>query len=107
MSEIFYFQLDDLKVVKLLICTPEFSSKVKNGAHKSKFSSNNDVKIVCLGKADGCDNLFDLLKEADEKDATNTVEIEDVSKEILIIFWSSGTTGITLFLFLPNILNVF
>ena len=75
------------------------SSKVKNGALKSKFALNNDVKIVCLGKTDGCENLFDLLSEVDEKDAKKAVEIEDVSKENLIIFWSSGTTGSKFFPF--------
>ena len=62
---------------------------------------------MCLGQAEGCENLFDLLKDIDENDAKEAVEIEDLSKENLIIFWSSGTTGIKLFsLFLPEKIRV-
>ena len=80
-----------------MICTPELSSKVRNAAKKSNFASNNDVKIVCLGESEGCENLFQLLEEVDENDAKSPVETEDVNNENLIIFWSSGTTGIRLF----------
>ena len=76
-----------------MICTPEFSTTVINASKKSNFTSNNDTQIVCLGEASGCLNLFELMKDIDEKDAKEPVEILSPEKENLIIFWSSGTTG--------------
>ena len=76
-----------------MICTPEFSSQVRNAARKSKSASNNDVKILCLGEAEGCENLFNLLEGIDENDAMDPVEMDDVDNDNLIVFWSSGTTG--------------
>ena len=93
MTLVFLFQLDDLKVVKLLICTAEHSVTLKKAANKSKFASNNDVRIVSLGEAEGCENLFKLLEEVDGSDVIDPVQINDVSTENLIVFWSSGTTG--------------
>ena len=80
-------------MVKLLICTAEHSVTLKKAASKSKFASNNDVRIVSLGEAQGCENLFKLLEEVDESNVTDPVQIDDVSTENLIVFWSSGTTG--------------
>ena len=80
-------------MVKLLICTAEHSVTLKKAANKSKFASNNDVRIVSLGEAEGCENLFTLLEEVDESDVIDPVQINNVSTENLIVFWSSGTTG--------------
>ena len=79
--------------MKLLICTPELSSTLKSGANKSKYASNNDIKIVCLGESKGCVNLFDLLENVDENEASDPAKVDDASNDNLIIFWSSGTTG--------------
>ena len=80
-------------MVKLLICTVEHSDTLKKAANKSKFASNNDVRIVSLGEAEGCKNLLKLLEEVDESDVFEPIQIDDVSTENLIVFWSSGTTG--------------
>ena len=80
-------------MVKLLICTAEHSVTLKKAANKSKFAVNNDVRIVSLGEAEGCENLFKLLEEVEESDVIDPVQIDDVSTENLIVFWSSGTTG--------------
>ena len=87
--------------MKLLICTPELSATLKSGAHKSKYASNNDITIVCLGESEGCENLFDLLENVDENEASDPAIIDDASNDNLVIFWSSGTTG------MKNILGIF
>ena len=85
--------MDDLKKAKLVICTPDSSSKVIEAVEKSKYASNNRTQIVCLGEVPGLSNLFDLMKDVKEEDAAEPIKIDDPDKEKLIIFWSSGTTG--------------
>ena len=76
-----------------MICTPELSPKLLEAVRLSKFTCNNDTKVVCLGEAPDCLNLFDLLKPVSAEDAPEPATIVDADKEKLIIFWSSGTTG--------------
>ena len=79
-----------------MICTPELSPKLIKAVQLSKFTHNNDdTKVVCLGEAPECLNLFDLLKTVSEKDAPEPARIDDVDKENAMINWSSGTTGKT------------
>ena len=89
--------MDDLKVVKLIICVPELSAKATKAAESSKFTYNNETQVVCLGEASGCLNLFELMKNVDVNDAKEPVKVNDSENETLIIFWSSGTTGKPLF----------
>ena len=89
--------MDDLKVVKLIICVPELSAKATKAAEKSKFTYNNETQVVCLGEASGCLNLFELMKNVDVNDAKEPVKANDSENDTLIIFWSSGTTGKKLF----------
>ena len=76
-----------------MICTPELSAKVIKAVEESNFTYNNGTQVVCLGKVSGCSNLFELVKDVNENDATEPVKITDADKEKLIIYWSSGTTG--------------
>ena len=89
--------MDDLKVVKLIICTPELSAKATKAAEKSTFTYNNKTQVVCLGEASGCFNLFELIKNVDANDAKEPVKVNDPDNDNLIIFWSSGTTGEKIF----------
>ena len=101
------FQLDDLRNVKILVCTPELSEKVKKAVNQSKFSYNNATQIICLGKSRDCLNLFELLENVNEYEAVEPVKIDDTAKETLIVYWTSGTTGKTpnnLFLSTGNII---
>ena len=83
-----------------MICTPEYAERVIGGSQKSKYSSNNDIKVLCLGTATGCLNLFELLEDVCEDDSDEPVAVQDAEKDNLIVFWSSGTTGMII-LFIP------
>ena len=83
-----------------MICTPEYAERVIGGSQKSKYSSNNDIKVLCLGAATGCQNLFELLEDIREEDSDEPVGVQDAEKDNLIVFWSSGTTG-TIILLIP------
>ena len=76
-----------------MICTPELSSRVSEGVKTSKYATNNGTQTVCLGDVEGMSNLFELMKDVNEEDASEPVTIEEHDKEKMMIFWSSGTTG--------------
>ena len=83
-----------MKRAKLIICTSDTSSKTLEAVKLSEFSSINSTVVVCLGEAEGCANIFDLLKNVSIKDAPDPQDVKDLEKEYLLIFWSSGTTGL-------------
>ena len=97
--------MDDLKNVKLVVCTPELSATIIKAVKKSNYACNNATQIVCLGEASECLNLFELLDKVKEDEALEPVTIDDAEKEKLIVYWSSGTTGTisdNMFLYVGN-----
>jgi hypothetical protein len=86
--------LGDLKVAKFIICTSELSTKIIKATETFNSTRKKDLKVVCLGEAPGCLNLFELMQNVDENDATEPVKVTNPVTENLSIFWSSGTTGI-------------
>ena len=86
-------QLNDIKKVKLVICVPNTAMKAQEAVKLSKFSDVNNTVVVCLGESEGCTNIYEILKTVSMKDAPDPVDVNDVNKEYLLIFWSSGTTG--------------
>ena len=86
-------QLDDLKSAKLIICTPELSVKTIKAVEKSKFAQNNGTKVLCLGEAAGCLNLFELIKTVNENDAREPVTDSDPENRISLRRSWAATCG--------------
>ena len=78
---------------------PDTSTKAKEAVNLCKFSDSNNTIVACLGESEGCTNVYDLMKTISTKDAPDPVDVRDVKKERLLIFWSSGTTGIDILVF--------
>ena len=70
--------------------------KAKKAVKLCKFSDVNNTVVVCLGESEGCTNIYEQIKTMSIKDAPAPVDVSDVEKEYLLIFWSSGTTGIAI-----------
>ena len=85
--------MDDLKKVKIVICTPNLSAVVREAVEKSKCAMEYGSQIVSLGEADGSSNLFDLMKDVTDNNAQEVVTIEEPDKETMMVFWTSGTSG--------------
>ena len=86
--------MEDLKVAKFIICTPELSTKIIKASEKFNLTHHKHTKVVCLGEATGCLNLFKLLEHVDKDDAKDPVKVSNPATDNLSVFWSSGTTGI-------------
>ena len=82
-----------MKKTKVIICTPNLSSSIKQAVEKSDCAKEYGAQIVSLGECDGFSNLLDLMKDANDQDAPPPITIDDPEKEKMMIFWSSGTTG--------------
>ena len=85
--------------MKLVLCVPDTSTKAKQAVNVCKLSDSNNTIVACLGESEGCTNVYELMQTISIKDAPDPVDVQDVKKERLLIFWSSGTTGIAILVF--------
>ena len=76
---------------KLVFCTPATSDLVRKAV--DILGKDNDIRILCLGDAHGLDNILSKLETAEGKSFPAPYNSPDVEREIIQIFWSSGTTG--------------
>ena len=73
------------------MCIPETAEKVKMAVSLSKFAKT--TKVFCFGVHHGCIDILNLLKFTNPKLASEPVDAEDLIQDLLLVFWSSGTTG--------------
>lgn len=80
----------------MVICSPETFKEVSSAAallNLEKAGKEPRIQVVCLSKTDDCQNLEEMSQEVKAEDAPEPAVFEDLSKERLVVFWSSGTTG--------------
>jgi len=79
---------------KIVFCTEETVANVTKAVHAIESKSKKKVHIYGFGEVSGVVNVFDLIKDIDESLAPDPVVAKDPKKDICIIFWTSGTTGL-------------
>lgn len=86
-------QINDTKA-KFILCLPETAENVLEAV---KLSERSDcTKVFCFGDFPGCENLLTLKNAADAAKSAlpEAVDADDVMVDRLVVFWSSGTTGL-------------
>ena len=78
---------------KMIFCTAETSELVKEAVFLCK--NNKTIKVFCLGSegADWCEDAKAAIEDCSPIDCPDPYIAKDPKEEVMIIFWSSGTTG--------------
>ncbi len=79
---------------KLIICNPDTHNNVRRAVEKVMSTSKKKIHVMCFGDVDGCENILAMMENTDESMAPEPHVAKDVKKEMCIIFWTSGTTGL-------------
>ena len=77
---------------KFVICVPETAEKVIKAVELSNFSQT--TKVFSFEPVQGCINLQTLLQFANPNEVPEPVDASDIIQDVLLVFWSSGTTGL-------------
>lgn len=85
-------QLNDIKA-KLVICTRETSGKVAEAINIQP-SLLGKIQVLCLEKSEIFQNLMEMVMQETVDNAPAIHNTEDVKQDLLLVLWSSGTTGL-------------
>ncbi len=77
-----------------VLCCPETAALAAESVRLLSSADGRQVKILCLGKnSAGLTDILPGLEGSDPADAPAPHRAEDPKKEVMALFWSSGTTG--------------
>lgn len=79
---------------RIVICIPETAAAVMTAVQTVQASSKRKLFLYSFGKVGDCEDILDKLDKTDGDEAPDPVLPDDPQKEVAIIFWTSGTTGL-------------
>lgn len=86
---------------KIVICTAETRKVVFKAVQNAEMILPHKIKLFSFGRTqnseNNCENVIELLEKVNDDESPIPVNLTDseLDKETAIIFWTSGTTGIT------------
>ena len=86
------FQLDDTNA-KVVFCVAETADLVKEAVSLCKNSRTIKVFSLDSGSSDWCEDARAAIEDCNPADCPDPYVPANPKEEVMIIFWSSGTTG--------------
>ena len=79
---------------RVVFCNEDTVANVTKAVHDLESKSKKKIHIFGFGQVSGVENVFDLIDAIEENQAPDPVVAKNPRKDICIIFWTSGTTGL-------------
>ena len=79
---------------RVVFCTQDTVANVTKAVRDLESKSKKKVHVFGFGKVSGVENVFDLIDAIEENQAPDPVVAKNPKKDVCIIFWTSGTTGL-------------